>query len=70
MSLDDELSELTDLESEDEEYQGPKKKAGDRTKSGYKIRNALKVPRATTYTAQALFCGFSICLDIPYLTTF
>ncbi|KAF4622648.1 hypothetical protein D9613_009045 [Agrocybe pediades] len=57
MQSEDELSDLTDLESEDDSNSnfgggGTGKK---RAKSGYKIRKALKPPRATTYTAQALF---------------
>ena len=32
-----------------------KKKSASAAKPPYKIKNALKVPRATTYTAQALY---------------
>ncbi|TFK35139.1 hypothetical protein BDQ12DRAFT_737722 [Crucibulum laeve] len=53
----DGYSDLTDLES-DEYEESSKKKPGKKNAAkggGYRIRNALKVPRATTYTAQALF---------------
>lgn len=53
MDMDDEGSELTDLDSDD--YQDTKKTKSKPKSGGYKIRNALKVPRATTYTAQALY---------------
>ena len=57
MGSEDEFSDLTDLESD--EYTESKGKKKSKTKSGgkssYRIRNALKVPRATTYTAQALY---------------
>jgi hypothetical protein len=57
MNSDDDYSDLTDLDSADEYKEKPKKKAGPKTAKdgGYRIRNALKVPRATTYTAQALY---------------
>jgi hypothetical protein len=58
MASDDEFSDLTDLESE-EEYADSTAKRGKKTASnvrtGWRVRNALKVPRATTYTAQALY---------------
>jgi hypothetical protein len=57
MASDDDFSDLTDLDTDD--YTESKSKKKSTTKSGgkpaYKIRNALKVPRATTYTAQALY---------------
>lgn len=57
MNLDDDYSDLTDLDSADEYNEKPKKKTAQKNpKDGaYKIKNALKVPRATTYTAQALY---------------
>ena len=57
MASDDDFSELTEIESDD--YADSKKKQKATTSSSgkpaYKIKNALKVPRATTYTAQALY---------------
>ena len=57
MASDDEFSDLTDLESDNYTESHSKKKST--TKSGgkhtYRIRNSLKVPRATTYTAPALY---------------
>lgn len=57
MSFDSDFeSELTDIESDDYAQTKKKKKPAAKSgKSGYKIKNALKVPRATTYTAQALY---------------
>ena len=60
MASEDDFSDLTDLESDDytESKSNSKKKSsskGGGRKSGYRIKNALKVPRATTYTAQALY---------------
>jgi hypothetical protein len=58
-------SDLTDL-SDDENYGGAssahrskqKKGKSDANGSGYRIRKALKVPRASTYTAQSLHGEF------------
>lgn len=52
--MDSDYSDLTDL---DEDYKEKPKKLNVVQQKGaaYKIRNALKVPRATTYTAQALY---------------
>ena len=59
MASEDDFSDLTDLESDDytESKSNSKRKSskGGSRKSGYRIKNALKVPRATTYTAQALY---------------
>ena len=57
MNSDDDFSDLTDLDSADEYKEKPKKKSNYKTTKdgGYRIRNVLKVPRATTYTAQALY---------------
>jgi hypothetical protein len=57
MDSDGSYSDLTDLDSDDYKEKPSKKKPnGTAQKSGgYKIKNALKVPRATTYTAQALY---------------
>jgi hypothetical protein len=57
MASDDDFSDLTDLESDNYTETKSKKKSTAKSggKPGYKIRNALKVPRATTYTAQALY---------------
>lgn len=54
---EDDFSDLTDLESDYyTESKGKKKSTGKSAgKPRYKIKNALKVPRATTYTAQALY---------------
>ncbi|KAH6874803.1 hypothetical protein BKA70DRAFT_1128822 [Coprinopsis sp. MPI-PUGE-AT-0042] len=58
MNRDDD-SDLTDLESseeEEEEYtSSQQKKAKKKATTTYNLRNPLKVPRATTYAAQALF---------------
>ncbi|KAK1229329.1 hypothetical protein PQX77_007618 [Marasmius sp. AFHP31] len=55
--ISDEDSVLTDLEDEleddEEEYSTTQKKK--RGRGTYKLRNALRPPRATTYTAQALY---------------
>ncbi|KAG5635815.1 hypothetical protein H0H81_010045 [Sphagnurus paluster] len=54
-SDDDDFSDLTDIS--DDEYGAPssRKKKKQPPEGGYRIRNALKVPRASTYTAQALY---------------
>jgi hypothetical protein len=58
-------SELTDL-SDEEDYKGgtsgyrPKARKGRSDGSGYRIRKALKVPRASTYTAQSLHGEFNL----------
>lgn len=54
---DDDFSDLTDIDSDDYADTKTKKKSTAKSggKSAYKIKNALKVPRATTYTAQALY---------------
>ncbi|KAJ6467520.1 hypothetical protein C8R47DRAFT_1325993 [Mycena vitilis] len=59
---DDDFSDLTDLDELDDEYDArpAAKKKGrgkGKAKSGdtYKIRNALKAPRATTYSTEALY---------------
>jgi len=58
MASEEEFSDLTELETdEDEKIIKKKTKSGSgkgKDVGGYKIKNALKVPRATTYTAQAL----------------
>jgi len=53
----DNYSELSEVESDyiESTSKKGKKKA---KQENYKIRNALKVPRATTYTAQALYGNF------------
>jgi hypothetical protein len=53
-------SDYSDVTDIDNEYSAPSRRrrksgANDGQKNTYKIRNALKVPRATTYTAQALY---------------
>ncbi|KZT03116.1 uncharacterized protein LAESUDRAFT_738446 [Laetiporus sulphureus 93-53] len=60
MSLSDFDSDLTDLPSSDEEEYIPtttkkKKKATPRTRTEYKIQNALRPPRTTQYTAKSLY---------------
>jgi len=54
---DDNYSEISEAESEYAESTSKKGKKKAKQEN-YKIRNALKVPRATTYTAQALYGGF------------
>jgi hypothetical protein len=58
MNRDDD-SDLTDLESEEEEEEeyttSQAKKGKKKAPTTYNLRNPLKVPRATTYAAQALF---------------
>ncbi|KAH6894821.1 hypothetical protein BKA70DRAFT_1570624 [Coprinopsis sp. MPI-PUGE-AT-0042] len=58
MNRDDD-SDLTDLESseeEEKEYTSSQQKKGKKKATAtYNLRNPLKVPRATTYAAQALF---------------
>ena len=68
MYEDDDVSDLTEIS--DEEYGAPKsnKKSSSKTKStanatgGFRIKNALKVPRPTTYTVQALYGAFLILI--------
>ncbi|KAJ7717915.1 hypothetical protein DFH07DRAFT_692052, partial [Mycena maculata] len=64
MASGDEFSDLTDIDELSEEYTNqPAKKAtkgkgkGRRAKGseGYRIRHALKAPRATTYSTEALY---------------
>jgi hypothetical protein len=57
MNSDGDFSDLTELDSADEYTEKTKKKSSSKSvKDGsYRIRNVLKVPRATTYTAQALY---------------
>lgn len=56
MDEDDDYSDLTELESDGYKEKSKKKSSGNAAKhGGYRIKNALKVPRATTYTAQALY---------------
>ncbi|RDB19010.1 hypothetical protein Hypma_014369 [Hypsizygus marmoreus] len=53
----EDYSDLTDIDSDDYKPKAKKKSAGTRgqhSAGGYRIKNVLKVPRATTYTAQAL----------------
>jgi hypothetical protein len=60
---DDEYSDLTDMEDDEEEYndatngqsKGKDKKSDGDIKDGYQLKRVLNVPRATTYTAQALY---------------
>lgn len=53
MASDDEyLSELTDVETDDDVGEKSKKPA---TKLGWRVRKALTPARATTYSAQALY---------------
>ena len=62
----DDYSDLTDLDSDEYESKPNKKSSkskGGSTHSGYRIKNALKVPRATTYTAQALH-GMSFAVPL------
>lgn len=56
MASEDEVySDLTELESDEEYAETTKNKGKKGAYTGWRIRNALKVPRATTYTAQALY---------------
>ena len=59
MASEDDVSDLTDIESDDYAETKKKKKPTAANKPTYKIKNALKVPRATTYTAQALYGRFT-----------
>ncbi|OSD02329.1 hypothetical protein PYCCODRAFT_1467972 [Trametes coccinea BRFM310] len=54
---DDELnsSDLTDLEEEDDVPLSARTRTKPSDASGYRIQGALKIPRATTYTCQALY---------------
>ncbi|KAJ7609239.1 hypothetical protein DFH06DRAFT_1309027 [Mycena polygramma] len=59
---DEDFSDLTDLDELDDEYDArpaakKKGKGKGKAKSGdtYRIRNALKAPRATTYSTEALY---------------
>ncbi|KAG6898814.1 hypothetical protein C0993_003935 [Termitomyces sp. T159_Od127] len=60
-SDNEDYSELTDLSSDGDgdDYRGPgsskTRKQRSSPSAAYRIRNPLKVPRATTYTAQALY---------------
>lgn len=58
MNSDDDYSDLTDIDSGEYEEK-PKKKKGKSSvaakEGGYRLKNVLKVPRATTYTTQALY---------------
>ena len=63
--MESDYSDLTDLDDfeDDRDYgKGKKTKSSKTTKGaapgGYRIRHALKAPRATTYTAQALYGAF------------
>ncbi|KAM6499060.1 hypothetical protein JOM56_004568 [Amanita muscaria] len=64
---DDEFSDLTDIS--DDDYVGgssTKKKSQRKSKdantaSGFKVKNALKVPRPTTYTVQSLYDQIHSC---------
>ncbi|KAF5313905.1 hypothetical protein D9619_013062 [Psilocybe cf. subviscida] len=58
----DTSSELTDIESDYETTVKKKgKKASAKDHKGWRLRNVLKVPRATTYTAQALYDQILSC---------
>ncbi|KAF8326736.1 hypothetical protein F5887DRAFT_1288897 [Amanita rubescens] len=60
MSDDDDYSDLTDIDN-DEYGPSPSKKKSSKSNSsasaagGFRVKNALKVPRPTTYTVQALY---------------
>lgn len=56
---DEDYSDLTDIESDDDHPKKKTKNSGPKERGGYRIKKALKVPRATTYTAQALYGVFS-----------
>jgi len=66
---DGDYSDYSDVEGE-EEYKSSRGKKSSKApqKGGYSIRNALKVPRATTYTAQALYgailAAFTININV------
>lgn len=64
--MDSDYSESDLTETDDDEYGSSSKKKGKSNSNDYRIRNALKVPRATTYTAQALY-GKSSCFTIRVL---
>src|SRR5688572_11781205 len=62
---DDDFSDLTSLDDDGSDFGAStskkKKKKTGQSSGGYKIKNALRVPRATTYTAQSLY-GTSLFL--------
>ncbi|OBZ73327.1 hypothetical protein A0H81_07172 [Grifola frondosa] len=74
MSLSDFESDLTELSSSDEEYipvslKPQKKKAPSKPNAEYKVTNALRPPRTTSYTARSLYDQIidgAIILDPPY----
>ncbi|OJT05809.1 hypothetical protein TRAPUB_3342 [Trametes pubescens] len=66
-------SDLTELEDEEDvplsQRQRGKTRSHGKSESGYKLRGALRVPRATTYTCHALYdqiCSGDIDLQPPY----
>ncbi|KAL6301876.1 hypothetical protein BKA93DRAFT_919266 [Sparassis latifolia] len=69
--LSDFDSDLTELSSDEEEYipASQKKRAPAKAKNDYKIQNALRPPRTTSYTAKSLYDQIidnSIRLDPEY----
>lgn len=58
---DEDYSDLTDIESDDDQFKKKSKNSGPKERGGYRIKKALKVPRATTYTAQALYDQIHNC---------
>lgn len=62
----DSSSELTDIESDDYEATVKKRgrKASKKDHKGWRLKNVLKVPRATTYTAQALYGESDVLLPV------
>ncbi|KAK2467563.1 hypothetical protein APHAL10511_000418 [Amanita phalloides] len=66
MGMYDEYSDLTDIESDGYGVSSSKKKSGAKEKAtastgGFRVKNALKVPRPTTYTVQALYEQIHSC---------
>ena len=65
---DDDFSELSDVESDEYGATPSKKSSGTRKAktSEFKVKNALRAPRPTTYTVQALY---GTCEAVPLFTT-
>jgi len=60
MSDDDDYSDLTDIDNDEYGPSSSRKKSSKSNSSasaagGFRVKNALKVPRPTTYTVQALY---------------
>jgi hypothetical protein len=75
MMSESEFSELTDIDELSDEYDAqpskrkakPKGRGKGKAKAGegYRIRHALKAPRATTYSTEALYSASASPLPAP-----